>query len=170
MEIESFSQNCFLVKGKVRNLIEKLYNLSNQNVDFYFLIFYTYDYHTKKLYGSHICAKVQRPLHKNCPYWSQLHTFLQSYIVVDKISKIGPFMQFLPQRQYLATKCAKIGPSSTFASNKCVPVPLNCGPSMGYTKFWSTILYSIQYWQKICKTIKYSIPILYQIKISEIKF
>ena len=35
---------------------------------------------------------------------------------------------------------------------------------MGYTRFWSTILYSILYWSKICKTIQYSIPILYQIK------
>ena len=42
---------------------------------------------------------------------------------------------------------------------------------MSYTRFWSTILYSILYWTKNCKTIQYSIPILYPIKyvISSVK-
>jgi hypothetical protein len=39
---------------------------------------------------------------------------------------------------------------------------------MGYTRFWSSILYSILYWTKICKTILYSILILYLINTKQL--
>jgi hypothetical protein len=56
-------------------------------------------------------------------------------------------------------KSYKIGPSGVHAR----------ASRMSYTRFWSAILYSILYWTRICKTIQYSIPILYQVKLTNIK-
>ena len=42
-------------------------------------------------------------------------------------------------------------------------------PRMGYTRVWSTILYSILYWTIICKTIQYSITIIYKVKSNDFK-